>query len=70
MDTFDGAGEGKRVIDVAATSLSRSETKNWSQSFASGKKTVAHRLMERSRFGTRFGQIAIQCTVDLFLAGP
>jgi hypothetical protein len=70
VDAFDGTGKWKGVINVAATSFSRGETKNRSQSFTSGKKTVPHRLVERGRFRTRFGQIAIQCAVDLFLAGP
>ena len=70
VDAFDGTGEGKGVINVAATSFSRGETQNRSQSFASGKKTVSHRLVERSGFGICFRQITIQCAVDLFLAGP
>jgi hypothetical protein len=70
VDAFDGAGEGKRSIDIAATSLSRGETQNRSQSFASGEKTVSHRLVQRSGFRTRFGQITIQRAVDLFLASP
>src|SRR6266550_1542281 len=70
VDAFHGAGERKGVIDVAPTSFSRGETQNRSQSFASGKKTVSHRLVERSGFGLCFRQITIQRAVDLFLAGP
>ena len=70
VDAFDRAGEGKGGIDVAATSFSRGEAKNRSQSLASGKKTVPHRLVERSGFRTRFRQITIKRAVDLFLAGP
>ena len=70
VDAFDGAGEGECVIDVAATSFRRGQTKNRSQSLASGKKTVSHRLVERGGFRTRFRQVAIQRAVDLFLTGP
>ena len=67
VGAFDGAGEGKCVVDVAATSLRCGETQNRSQSFTSRKKTVSHRLVERSGFRTRLGQVAIQRAVDLFL---
>ena len=70
VDAFDGAGEGKGVIDVAATGFSRGEAKDRSQSFASGKKTVPHRLVERAGFVVAFGKIAIKRAVDHFLAGP
>src|SRR5947207_6153815 len=70
VDTFDGAGEGKRGIDIAATSFGGGETKDRPQSFASGKKTVPHRLVERDRFGARFGQIPIKRAIDHFLPGP
>ena len=45
VDTFDGTGQGKRIFDLPATSFSCGKTKNRTQSFASGKKTVAHRLL-------------------------
>jgi len=70
VDTFDGTGEGKGGIDVAATGFSRGEAKDRPQSFASGKKTVPHRLVERDRFCARFGQIPIKSAIDHFLAGP
>ncbi len=70
VDAFDGTGEGKGGIDFAATDFSRGEAKDRPQSFASGKKTVPHRLMERDRFRTRFRQIPIKRAVDHFLAGP
>jgi hypothetical protein len=69
VDAFDCTGQGKRVVDVAATSFSCGETKDRPQSFASGKKTVPHRLMERDRFRTRFRQIPIERAVDHFLPG-
>ena len=68
VDAFERAGEGKRISDAAAASFGGRETKNRSQSLASGKKTVPHRLVERSGFRTRFRQVAIQRAVDLFLA--
>ena len=70
VDAFDGAGEGECVVDVAATSFSRGETEDRPQSFASGKKTVPHRLMQRGRFRARFRQIPIKRAVDPFLASP
>jgi len=58
------------MIDGAATSFRRGQTKNRSQSLTSGKKTVSHRLVERGGFRTRFRQVAVQRAVDLFLTGP
>ncbi len=69
VDAFNSAGEGKRIADVATASFSRGETENRPQSFASGKKAVAHGLVEGGRFRTRLRQIVVQGTVDLFLAG-
>jgi hypothetical protein len=69
VDAFDGTGQRKRVVDVATTSFSRGKTKDRPQSFASGKKTVPHRLVERDRFRTRFRQIPIKRAVDHFLPG-
>ena len=40
---------GRALSIVAATSFRRGETKNRPQSFASRKKTVSHRLVERER---------------------
>jgi len=70
VDTFDGTGQGKRVVDVAATGFSRGQTKDRPQSLASGKKTVPHGLVERDRFRARFRQIPIKRAVDHFLPGP
>ena len=59
---------GSALSMLPRQASARGETQNRSQSFTSGEKTVPHRLVERSGFRTRFGQIAIQRAVDLFLA--
>src|SRR4029077_16929535 len=68
VDAFQCAGERKRVIDVAATSFSRGETKNRSQSFSACKKTVTHRSVKRGRLRIGLRQISIQSAVNLSLA--
>jgi len=50
VDAFERAGEGKRISDAAAASFGGRETKNRSQSLASGEKAVAHRLVKRCWF--------------------
>jgi hypothetical protein len=70
VDAFERAGQGESILGLAMASFRCRETKDRPQSLASGEKTVAHRLVKRRRFDSRFRQIAVQGAVDLFLMGP
>jgi hypothetical protein len=68
VDAFNCARERKRIVDVAATSFSRSQTQNRPQTFAASEQTVAHSAVKRRRLPVRLRQIAVQRTVDQLLA--
>src|SRR4029077_1699633 len=68
VDAFQGTGEGKRVIDLAATSFRCGKTKNRSQSFSTRKKTVTHRSVKRGRLRIRLRQVPVQRAIDQLLA--
>src|SRR4029453_6717740 len=60
VDTFQCAGEGKAIPDFSPASFSGREAKNRAQSFATGEKAVAHRLVKRYWLRARLRQIAIR----------
>jgi len=68
VDAFKRARERKRIVDLSATSFSRRQTQNRSQTFAAGKQTVAHRPVKRRGFSIRLRQIAVESAVDQLLA--
>jgi len=68
VDAFKRARQRKCIVDLAATSFSRSQTQNRSQTFASGKQTVAHSPMKRCGLPIRLRQVAVQRAVDQLLA--
>ena len=68
MDAFKSARQRKCIVDLAATSFSRSQTQNRPQTFASGKQTVAHGPVKRRGLPIRLRQIAAQRAVDQLLA--
>ena len=68
MDAFKRARQWKRIIDLPATSFSRSQTQNRPQTFAAGKQTVAHSPMKRRGLPIRLRQITVQSAVDQLLA--
>ena len=68
MDAFKCARERKCIVDLPATSFSRSQTQNRPQTFAAGKQTVAHRPVKRRGLPIRLRQIAVQRAVDQLLA--
>jgi hypothetical protein len=68
VDAFKRARQRKRVVDLAATSFSRSQTQNGPQTFTTGKQTVAHSPVKRRGLPIRLRQIAVQRAVDQLLA--
>jgi hypothetical protein len=68
VDAFKCARQRKCIIDLPATSFSRSQTQNRPQTFASGKQTVAHSPVKRRGLPIRLRQIAVQRAVDQLLA--
>ena len=68
MDAFKRARQRKCIVDLAATSFSRSQTQNRPQTFASGKQTVAYSPVKRCGLPIRLWQIAVQRAVDQLLA--
>ena len=64
VDAFKCARQRKCIVDLAATSFSRSQTQNWPQTFASGKQTVAHSPVKRRGVTMRQRQITVQRAVD------
>ena len=68
MNAFKCACQRKRIVDLPATSFSRSQTQNRPQTIAAGKQTVAHSPVKRRGLPIRLWQIAVQRAVDQLLA--
>jgi hypothetical protein len=68
MDAFERACQRKRIVDLAATSFSGSQTQNRPQTFAAGKQTVVHSPVKRRGLPIRLRQIVVQRAVDQLLA--
>ena len=54
VDAFERTGQRKSILDLAMASFRCRKTKDRPQSLASGEKTVAHRLVKRRWFDSRF----------------
>src|ERR1041385_1670892 len=67
MDAFHGAGEGKRIVDLATARLCRGETKDRTQPFAAGEQTVSHRFVNRRRLRVLLWKKPAERAVDLLL---
>ncbi len=59
---------GSCVADFSTASFGCRETKNRSQPFAAGEKTVTHRPVQGRGFRIRFRQVAIERAFDQLLA--